>query len=49
MAKEFDMELVFFKKFQDIYDENYDNEDNKALISKMQALEVCHDYTLNSA
>lgn len=40
MAKEFDMELVYLKKFQDIYEENCESVDNQALISKMQALEV---------
>lgn len=39
MAKEFDMELVYLKKFQDIYEENCESVDNQALISKMQALE----------
>ncbi|XP_071487902.1 mRNA cap guanine-N(7) methyltransferase-like [Diadema antillarum] len=39
MAKEFDMELVYFKNFMEIYKENSENVDNQALIAKMQALE----------
>ncbi|XP_063951233.1 mRNA cap guanine-N7 methyltransferase-like isoform X1 [Lytechinus pictus] len=39
MAKEFDMELVYLKKFQEVYEDNCGPTDNQALMSKMQALE----------